>query len=127
MAGFLEEMTDRVLERIISRVQADMDRAGFSHGIAEAFIRNKSGVLQRVRAATPHEGLVPGLAHIVGLDVALERAEERTYDAVVEVINSEEVDHAVRDVVSSTFSRMRNELGKKEWRHHLGVWRRQAK
>jgi hypothetical protein len=125
--GFEEEITDRVLERIIARIQAEMDRAGFSHGIAKAFVRNKAGILQRVRAATPHEGFVPGLAHIVGLDAALERAEERTYDAIVGILNSEEVDRAVRDVVNSSFSRMRNELGKKSWRQHLGIWRRQAK
>ncbi len=125
--GFEEEITDRVLERIIARIQADMDRASFSHGVAEAFVRNKAAVLQRVRAATPREGLVPGLAHLVGLDAALERTEERTYDAIVEIMNSEEVDRAVRDVVNSSFSRMRNELGKKSWRQHLGLRRRRAK
>jgi len=127
VGGFEEEITDRVLERIIARVQADMDRASFSHGVAEAFVRNKAAVLQRVRAATPREGLVPGLAHLVGLDAALERAEERTYDAIVEIMKSEEVDRAVRDVVNSSFSRMRNELGKKSWRQHLGIRRRRAK
>jgi len=125
--GFEEEITDRVLERIITRIQADMGRAGFSHGVAEAFVRNKDTVLQRVRAATPHEGLMPGLAHLVGLVAALERAEERTYDAIVEIMNSEEVDRAVRDVVNSSFSRMRNELRKKSWRQHLGIRRRRAK
>jgi hypothetical protein len=125
--GFEEEITDRVIERIIARIQADMGRAGFSHGVAEAFVRNKAAVLQRVRAATPREGLVPGLAHLVGLDAALERTEERTYDAIVGIINSEEVDRAVRDVVNSSFSRMRNELGKKSWRQHLGLRRRRAK
>jgi hypothetical protein len=127
VGGFEEEITDRVLERIIVRIQADMGRAGFSHGVAEVFVRNKAAVLQRVRAATPREGLVPGLAHIVGLDAALERAEERTYDAIVGIINSEEVDRAVRDVVNSSFSRIRNELGKKSWRQHLGLRRRRAK
>ena len=125
--GFEESITDRVLERIIARIQADMDRAGFSHGVAEAFVRNKAAVLQRVRAATPSEGLVPSLAHIVGLDAALERAEERTYDAIVEIIDSEEVDRAVRDVVNSAFSSMRSEIGKKSWRQHLGIRRRPAK
>jgi hypothetical protein len=104
-----------------------MDRAGFSRGVAEAFKRNKSTVLERVRAATPHDGVVPGLAHIVGLDKALERAEERTYDAIVEIVGSEEVDRAVRDVVNSAFSRMRNELDRKSWRQHLGLWNRRAK
>ena len=125
--GFEEEITDRVLGRIIARVQADMDRASFSQGVAEAFVRNKAAVLQRVRAATPRDGLVPGLAHLVGLDKALERTEERTYDAIVEIMNSKEVDRAVRDVVNSSFSRMSIELGKKSWRQHLGLRRRQAK
>ena len=115
--GFEEEITDRVLQRIVARVQADMDRANFSHGVAEAFVKNKSAVLQRVRAATPHDGIVPSLAHIVGLDAALERAEERTYDAVVQIIDSEEVDRAVRDVVNSCFHRMTSELGEKSWKH----------
>jgi hypothetical protein len=78
-------------------------------------------VLQRVRAVTPHEGVVPTLAHIVGLDAALERAEERTYDAVVEIVDSEEVDHAVRDVVNSVFSRIHNELGEKSWKQNIGI------
>lgn len=125
--GFEEEITDRVLERIIARIQADLDRAGFSHGVADAFMRNKTAILQRVRAATPHEGLGPGLAHIVGLDAALEHAEERAYDAIVGVIDSEAIDHAVRDVVNSSFSRMRDELGKKSWRQYLGIRHRLAK
>lgn len=119
--GFEEEITDRVLERIIARIQGDMDRAGFSHGLAEAFIHNKAAVLQRVRAATPHEGLGPGLAHIARLDAALERAEEKTYDAIVGIMNSAEVDRAIRDVVNSSFSRLRTEVGKKSWRQHLGL------
>jgi hypothetical protein len=119
--GFEEEITDRVLQRIIARVQADMDRAHFNHGVAEAFLQNKSAVLQRVRAATPHSGVVPSLAHIVGLDAALERAEERTYDAIVEIIDSEEVDHAIRDVVNSVFSRMNSELGEKSWKQNFGI------
>jgi hypothetical protein len=125
--GFEEEITDRVLGRILAHIEGDMDRASFSHGVAEAFIKNKAAVLQRVRAATPREGLVPGLAHLVGLDAALERTEERTYDAIVEIVNSEEVDRAVQDVVNSSFSRMRNELGKKSWRQHFGLRRRRAK
>jgi hypothetical protein len=125
--GFEEELTDRVLERITARLQADMDRAGFSHGIAEALARNKGAVLERVKAATPHNGLVPGLAHMVKLDAALERAEERTYDSIVGIINSEEVDQAVRDAVNASFSRIRTELEEKTWRQHLGIWHRRAK
>jgi hypothetical protein len=127
VGGFEEEITDRVLERIVARLQGDMDRASFSHVVAEALARNKAAVLKRVSAATPRGGFFPGLAHIVHLDAALEHAEERTYDALVGIINSEEVEHAVRDVVNSSFSSMRNELGKKSWQQHLGLRRRQAK
>jgi hypothetical protein len=119
--GFEEEITDRVLQRIIARVQADMDRAHFSHQVAAAFVRNKDSVLLRVRASTPKDGIVPGFAHIVGLDKALERAEERTYDAVVAIIDSEEIDIAVRDVVNSVFAHMHSELGEKTWKHKLGI------
>ena len=125
--GLEEEITDRVLERVVARIQADMDKAGFSHGIAEALLRNKSAVLQRVRAATPHEGVIPGIAHIVGLDDALERVEDRTYDAIIEIVDSQEVDNAVRDAVSSLFFRIRNELGEKTWRKHLGIRSRRYK
>jgi hypothetical protein len=121
LEGIEEEITDMVLGRIIARIQEDMGRTSFSKGIAEAFVRNKAAVLQRVRAATPRDGLVPGLAHMVGLDAALERTEERAYDAIVGIVDSEEVDHAVRDTINSLFVRMRSELGKKSWRQHLGI------
>jgi hypothetical protein len=121
VAGCEEEITDRVLQRIILRVQADMDRAHFSHEVAAALVRNKSSVLRRVRTATPTHGFIPILAHIVGLDKVLERAEERTYDAVVEIIDSEEIDTAVRDVVNSVFSRMHSELGEKSWKQNIGI------
>jgi hypothetical protein len=125
--GFEEELTDRVLQRIILRVQADMDRAHFTHTIAAAFVRNKPSVLARVRAATPKDGIGPGLAHIVGLDRALERAEERTYDAVVEIIDSEEIDTALRDVINSVFARMHSELGAKSWKQNIGIRHHQDK
>ena len=121
--GVEEELTDRVMERIITRIQADMDRANFSKGVSDILVKNKTAILQRVRAATPHEGLVPFLAHLAGLNAFLERAEERTYDAMVEIINSKEVDSAVRELVNSTFSRMRDEIGRQDWKQHLGIKR----
>jgi hypothetical protein len=124
--GFEEEITDRVLDNIIARIEVDTQQAGFSHGLAETLRRNKPTLLHRIREETPHEGLLPDIAHIVGLDAALERFEEKTYDAIVKTIDSEEVDRAVRDVIKSAFSRMRNELGKKSWRKHLGIKRRQS-
>ena len=98
-----------------------MDRAGFSHAVAQALMRNRESVLKRVKQATPRQGFMPGLAHAVKLDAALERAEERTYDAVVKIVDSEEIDRALRDAINSSFSRMHAELGEKSWRKHLGI------
>ena len=125
--GFEEEITDRVLQRIVERLQVDMDRAGFSHQIAEVARKNKEAVLGRVRKMTPTEGFLAGAVHIVGLDKAIERAEERTYDAAVNFVDSEEVDTAVRQAVSSTFSRILNELGDRSWRKHIGIHRQSTK
>jgi hypothetical protein len=121
LEGIEEEITDRVLGRIVARVQADIDRASFSHGIAEALERNKPAVLERIKAATPTEGLIPAVARITGLDAALERAEEKTYDAVVKIINSEEIDNTIRDVINTSLNRLQTELGDKSWKRHLGI------
>jgi hypothetical protein len=86
--GVEEELTDRVFLKILARVQEDMDRANFSQGVAEAFSRNKSSILGRIQAATPSEGIGPGLARVVGLDKALERGEEKVYDSIVDVLKS---------------------------------------
>ena len=125
--GFEEEITDRVLDRIIVRIQSDIDKAGLSHKVAEALVRNKASILKRVRDATPREGLVPSVARIIGLDAALERAEERSFDALVGIVNSDEVERAVRDAINSSISSMRTEMGKRHWRQHLGIQLSQAK
>jgi voltage-gated potassium channel len=119
--GFEEEITDRVLENIIARLQSDMDRAEFSYGIAKALEKNKPAVLGRIKKVTPTEGVVPKMAHLVGLDAALERAEEKTYDALIGIVSSQEVDQAVRDVINSAFSRVRNELGHRSWREKIKI------
>lgn len=118
--GFEEDITDRVLLGIMARIQADLDRGHFGQAAAKALARNKATVLQRIRAAHPHEGLGAEIAHLAGLDTALERAEERTYDAISEIMDSTEVDHAIRDLVDSAFSDMRGHMGKKSWKQHLG-------
>jgi voltage-gated potassium channel len=122
--GFEEEITDRVLFRIISRIEIDLYRGSFSHGLAVALNRNKSSVLGRVREAHPREGFAAGLAHITGLDTALEKAEERTFDAIVNIIDSPEADKAVRDAVESAFKVMKKELEVKSWRQRIGFQKR---
>jgi hypothetical protein len=57
----------------------------------------------------------------VGLEAAIRRAEERAFDAAVEVVVSREVDRAIRDVLNSSFASMREEIAKKTWREGLGL------
>ena len=119
--GFEEEITDRVMLRIIARVQGDLDRGKFGEGLAKAFEHNRQSVLDRVRTQQLREGIGAGLAHLVGLDAVLERVEAKTYDAVIEVLKSPEIDTAIRESVDSTFSVMRQQIGVKSWRQHLGI------
>jgi len=120
LEAFEEETTDRVMLRILARVEADLEGGRFGDAVGDALARNRDEVLQRVREATPLEGLPGELARISGLDAALARAEARAYDAVVEVLRSSEVDRALRDVVASTFANLRAEIRRKAWREELG-------
>lgn len=116
LGAFEEEVTDRVLLRILARVEDDLSRGKFGEAVAQALQRNKADVLARVRAATPLDGVTGSLAHLAGIDQALEQAEARAYDAIVEVVGSAEVDAAIRDAVRSAFDGLRREVGVRSWR-----------
>jgi hypothetical protein len=119
--GFEEELTDRVTLRIINRLQADLARGRFGEGLARALEDNREPVLARIQAQHPREGVLVGLAHIAGLDAALEKAEERVFDSIVEVLKSPEVDGAIRESFDSAFISMRQQIGVKTWKEHLGI------
>jgi hypothetical protein len=121
MEGFEEAITDRVLLRILARIEGDLDRGRFGEAVAGALARNKGAMLARARAAFPIDGAAGELARFAGLDAALERAEERAFDAVVGVVASREVDAALRDVLASSFGSLRAEIGQQSWRQNLGL------
>ncbi|MDO8491266.1 MAG: hypothetical protein Q7T04_04550 [Dehalococcoidia bacterium] len=119
--GFEEEITDRVVLRLIGRAEEGLEHGRLAHKVSEALARNRDPVLQRIRAAHPRDGMKANLAQFVGLTASLERAEEGTYDAIVEIMDSPEVDRAIRDAVRSSFAGVRQEMGKKHWSKRLGV------
>jgi hypothetical protein len=51
----------------------------------------------------------------------LRRAEDNTYESIVNILNSEEVDRAIRESVDSVFDRMREEIGQRTWLQHFGL------
>ncbi len=119
--GFEEEITDRVVLRILNSIESSVEEGRIGHAIAEALARNKQPVLEKVRLTHPQRGFGPGLAHVLGLDKALEDAEERVYDAVVEVLGSPEVDKAIEEALVAALSDMRSGMTSKEWKKHLGI------
>jgi hypothetical protein len=118
--GFEEEITDRVTLRIINRLENDISQTNIGQNIAGILEKNKAAVLRRVKQEHPHEGFGAGLAHLVGLDILIERSESRIYDSIIEVIKSPEVEQAIREGVDSSFKSIRSEIETKTWRTHLG-------
>lgn len=114
-----EEITSRVFLRIIDRVQASLDRGRLTNAVAASLARSKGAILRGVKAARPKDGIAVGLVHMMRLDLALERAEERTCDAIVAVLNSPEMDRAMRDVIASTLTEMKQGVAVKAWRQRL--------
>jgi voltage-gated potassium channel len=117
--GFEEEISDRVMIRILDRIQADFDRGKFPEAIGKVFESHKEQVLSEIRAQHPRL-LESGLAHAVGINKALEKAEEQVYEALVKILKSPEVDKTVRDSVDSTFSTFRKGIAEKSWKKNLG-------
>lgn len=121
LEGLEEEITDRVLIRFISRIEAELYRGSFARGLAGVLERNKDSILNRVAETHPKEGLVANLADLTGLDDALKRAEERTYAAIIRLVGSPEVDRAIREAVDSAFIVMKKEMAEKTWRKRITI------
>jgi len=123
VGAFEEEISDRVLLRLMERVEEDMERGKFGPALADSLTGNKEKVLERIRQEHPQQGLTYSLARITGADIALERIEERVYDSVVAVLGSNEIEKAVQEGIKSTFAVMKAEIAVKSWRQKLGIKR----
>jgi voltage-gated potassium channel len=123
-AAFEEEITDRVMVRILDRVHDDLVRGRFAAVVGDALLQNKHSLLNRIKKEHPVRGFGAGLMRVTGLDLALERAEERTYDSIVEILKSPEMEKAIHDSIDSSFSVLRAEVEKKSWRENLGFQKR---
>lgn len=117
--GFEEEITDRVTLRILDRTEADLDRGKFGNAIGDVFEKNKGQVLQEIREQHPR-ALESGLAEFVGINKAVQRAEEQIYDAIVRFLKSPEIDKTIRESINSTFSTIRQGVAEKSWKKNLG-------
>lgn len=116
-----EELSDRVLIKMLTRWERELEHANFGTSMAAALARNKHDVLARVYAEQLQEGAFARLAHLTGLQAALEREEERLFGALIEMVGSKEVDEAIRDVIASSLRRSREQLGAKDWRREISA------
>jgi hypothetical protein len=123
--GFEEEITDRVIIRILDRTQADLDRGKFASAIGEVFENNKGQVLQQIHEQHPR-ALKTGIAHAIGINRAIERSEEQVYDSIVRILKSPEIDKTIRESLDTTFSSLRRELIEKSWKNNLGFGKKRA-
>ena len=78
-------------------------------------------MLNRIRAEHPHDSIGADIAHLIGIEAAITRAEGRIYDSMVDVLKSPEVDRVIRANLDAIFAGLRAEIGKKDWKKHLGI------
>jgi hypothetical protein len=120
--GVEEEISDRVVVQVLTRVQAELADAKFGHVAAQELRKNRDPVLKRIyQEQTKDSGFVSAVAHATGLQSALERAEARIYDSIVEMVGSAETDTMISDIITQTLRKAEQEMGQKTWRRRLGV------
>jgi len=117
-----EEISDRVVLKILSRVEGELARAEFGRTAAEALTRNRATILARIYAEQqPQQGTLARIARLSPVRSAVERMEARVFDAIVDVVGSGETDALIRDVVSQSIERARAEIGQRSWRLKFGL------
>lgn len=116
-----EEISDRILDKILTRWDVELQRANFGTAMAIALARNKESVLQRVYAEQLQDGTFAKIAHYTGLQATLEKEERRLFGAVIEMVGSPEVDKAIRDVIGASLGRARAHLNDRDWRRRVGA------
>lgn len=120
MTAVEEEISDRVLEKMLSRWERELEGAKFGKAAGEALARNRDAVLRRVYHEQLQEGALAKIAHFTGIQGTIEKEEARLFGAVIETVGSPEVDEAIRDVVASSLRRTREQLGTRDWRRRIG-------
>ncbi len=120
--GFEEEITDRVMLRILDRVHEDLEHGKYAGAIAGVLESNRQALLERVHQAHP-DSVKSGLAKVIGIEKTLIKAEEDSYSALVTVLKSPEVDKILHESIDSTFATMRKGVAEKSWRKRMGFRR----
>jgi len=120
VTAFEEEISDRVVDRVLVRWQAEIAKADFGQTAAAALMQNREAILKRIYEVQLKTGTLGRLVQMTGMRGNIEREEALLFDEVVAIMGSAEVDKAIRDIVAASFLSVRTELGGKSWRSQLG-------
>lgn len=117
-----EEISDRVLGKILGRVEGELKRARFGEAASEALARRKKAFLDRIYEEQKPEGAAASrILGMTGLQSAVERFEERIFDAVVKVVGSRETDQLIVELIGASLGEAREELERRSWRSEIGL------
>jgi hypothetical protein len=121
-SGFEEEITDRVMMRILDRVHEDLEQGRYARSIGAVLEGNRQAMLERLHQQHPNS-IKSGIAKVFGVEKKLIKAEEDTYKALINVLNSPEVDRILHESIDSTFATLRKGVAEKSWRKKIGFRR----
>ena len=120
LEGVEEEISDRVILKITSRIGAELEKARFGAAASKALAANRGAILERIYEEQLKDGgLLTRVAQATGLRSALEKSEARVFDSILEILGSEATDQAIRAVIRETLGRATAEIGQKSWRKRL--------
>ena len=119
-----EEISDRVLLKIMARIENELANAKFGDTAAKAIAVNKDAILKRIyEEQLPDTGTLSKVANITGLQGAIEKMEARVFDAIITIIGSAETDELIKDIVTQSMAKARAEIAEKSWKQKIGLQR----
>jgi hypothetical protein len=119
IGGLEEEITDRVMIKILDRIEEDLERGKFGEAIGKVLDNSKTQMLQEIHDQHP-QVIKTGLAQAVGLTRKVEKGEEQVFESIVKVLKSQAVDTTIRNSVGTTFATIRAGVAEKSWKKNLG-------
>lgn len=103
---FEEAITDRVLLRLLAGAERGVAGGRLGHAAGVALAHHRDPVLATIRSARPPLDK-NRLAQFLGLEKVVQNTEQRAFDAVVDLLDSPEVDRALRDILIAALNDVR--------------------
>ncbi|MHB8585144.1 MAG: hypothetical protein ACYDDF_04825 [Thermoplasmatota archaeon] len=113
------EIVDEVTRNVARHMGEEVARASFARAISAALKTNKEPLLEKLRAEQLPAGALGALGRISGIETMLHHAEERAFDAITDLLGSDEIDKAIRDVIGDTVANLEKRASRPSWRQRI--------